>query len=163
MRTRLCGARSGSSQQWNVYILSFSISIVQKLVPDIKIVLYELLFQLLLNNWRYFFPATVLSHMDGDAVSEPMEHETQFLGIMEVKEIMGSAPFFSPWYMFTNPSSIPPPMLQTFGHSFLQSDITVFKQNLAALEILHSKHKLYSKVPVSQTCSAIIWREEEIH
>ena len=38
---------------------------------------------------------------------------------------------------------------QSFYHSFLQPDITVFKQNLAALEVLNSKHKLFSKVGVA--------------
>ena len=36
--------------------------------------------------------------------------------------------------------------VQGFGNSFLQSDITIFKQNLLALEALNTKHKLYSKV-----------------
>ena len=36
--------------------------------------------------------------------------------------------------------------LQAFGQSFLQPDITVFKQNLEALENLNSKCKLYQKV-----------------
>ncbi len=36
--------------------------------------------------------------------------------------------------------------LQSFGHSFLQPDITVFKLNLVSIEALNSKHKLYSKV-----------------
>ena len=35
---------------------------------------------------------------------------------------------------------------QSFGHSFLQPDIAIFKQNLNTLETLNSKHKLYSKV-----------------
>ena len=33
-----------------------------------------------------------------------------------------------------------------FGHSFIQKDIALFKQNLSALETLNKKHKLYSKV-----------------
>ena len=40
--------------------------------------------------------------------------------------------------------SIPSP--QAFGQSFLQKDISLFKQNLSALETLNKKHKLYSKV-----------------
>lgn len=38
--------------------------------------------------------------------------------------------------------------MQAFGQSFLQPDITVFKQNLEALENLNSKCKLYQKVCV---------------
>ena len=35
---------------------------------------------------------------------------------------------------------------QAYGHSFLQPDIAVFRQNLAALEQLNAKWKLYHKV-----------------
>lgn len=55
--------------------------------------------------------------MDGDDMSQSIEHEHEFFSIME-----------------------------SFGHSFLQSDITVFKLNLVSIEALNSKHKLYSKV-----------------
>lgn len=37
-------------------------------------------------------------------------------------------------------------IMQAFGQSFLQTDITIFKQNLLALESLNSKYKLYHKV-----------------
>ncbi len=36
-------------------------------------------------------------------------------------------------------------ILQAFGQSFMQPDITVFRQNLAALEELNEKWKLYHK------------------
>ena len=35
---------------------------------------------------------------------------------------------------------------QAYGHSFLQPDIAVFRQNLEALEQLNAKLKLYHKV-----------------
>jgi adenylate kinase family enzyme len=90
--------------------------ISEKAVPDMKAVLFDLFFQLLLNNWRYFFPHNVLSHMEGDTVDDVLEHREEFFAIMEA-----------------------------FGHSFLQKDITLFKQNLSSLETLNKKHKLYSK------------------
>ena len=37
-------------------------------------------------------------------------------------------------------------ILTAFGQSFMQPDIMVFKQNLAALEQLNDKWKLYHKV-----------------
>ena len=40
-------------------------------------------------------------------------------------------------------------ILQAFGQSFLQPDISVFKQNLAALEDINAKWKLYHKVFVA--------------
>ena len=36
-------------------------------------------------------------------------------------------------------------IMKAFGQSFMQPDITVFKQNLTALESLNSKYKLYHK------------------
>ncbi len=38
-------------------------------------------------------------------------------------------------------------VMQAFGQSFLQPDISIFKQNLETLESLNSKWKLYHKVP----------------
>ena len=37
-------------------------------------------------------------------------------------------------------------ILNAFGQSFMQPDIMVFKQNLAALEVLNEKWKIYHKV-----------------
>lgn len=37
-------------------------------------------------------------------------------------------------------------IMQAFGQSFMQPDITIFKHNLEALESLNSKYKLYHKV-----------------
>lgn len=49
-------------------------------VPDIKGVFYELLYEILLNNWRFFFPATILCHMDD--LDEPIENQEEFTAIM---------------------------------------------------------------------------------
>ena len=35
---------------------------------------------------RYFFPGSVLLHMDSDETAEPIEHEVEFFNIMEVGE-----------------------------------------------------------------------------
>ncbi|XP_044160267.1 LOW QUALITY PROTEIN: exportin-6 [Bufo gargarizans] len=91
--------------------------IAERPSPDVKAELFELLFQLLHHNWRYFYRSSVLAsvHRDGGG-DEPMENQAQFIGVM-----------------------------QAFGQSFLQPDIHVFKQNLGYLETLNSKHKLYHK------------------
>lgn len=83
--------------------------------PYIKCEFYELLHQLLLHNWRYFFRSSLLAKMS--AGEETVENQAQFTAIM-----------------------------QAFGQSFLQPDITIFKQNLEALENLNSKCKLYQKM-----------------
>lgn len=36
-------------------------------------------------------------------------------------------------------------ILQAFGQSFMQTDIAVFRQNLATLQLLNTKFRLYSK------------------
>ncbi|KAG7492044.1 hypothetical protein MATL_G00010330 [Megalops atlanticus] len=84
--------------------------------PDVKAELFELLYQVLHHNWRYFFKTSVLASVQRDMPEELMENEAQFIAIM-----------------------------QAFGQSFLQPDIHVFKQNLSYLESLNSKHKLYHK------------------
>ncbi|XP_063286607.1 exportin-6 isoform X3 [Pelobates fuscus] len=90
--------------------------IAERPSPDVKAELFELLFQLLHNNWRYFFRSSILDSVNRDAGDEPMENQAQFVVVM-----------------------------QAFGQSFLQPDIHVFKQNLSYLETLNSKHKLYHK------------------
>lgn len=88
--------------------------IIEQSCPDIKCEFYELLHQLLLHNWRYFFRSSLLAKMS--AGEDSVENQPQFNAIM-----------------------------QAFGQSFLQPDITIFKQNLEALENLNSKCKLYQK------------------
>lgn len=83
--------------------------------PDVKPSLFELLYQVLLNNWRYFFKSSILSPMV-QVSQEQVENQSQFTSIM-----------------------------QAFGQSFLQPDIAIFRQNLQALENLNSKWKLYHK------------------
>ncbi|XP_041363102.1 exportin-6-like isoform X2 [Gigantopelta aegis] len=89
--------------------------IAQRPSPDIKVVFYKLLHELVIHNWRYFFKGSVISALQNEA--EQLDNEPQFVAIM-----------------------------QAYGQSFLQSDITVFKQNLESLEIMNSKWKLYHKV-----------------
>ncbi|MGH0120965.1 UNVERIFIED_CONTAM: hypothetical protein FKN15_070157 [Acipenser sinensis] len=87
--------------------------------PDVKAELFELLYQVLHHNWRYFFKSSVLASVQRGVSEEPMENKAQFIAIM-----------------------------QAFGQSFLQPDIHIFKQNLSYLESLNSKQKLYHKVSV---------------
>lgn len=91
--------------------------VAQSPSPDVKEPLFNLLFHILSRKTRYFFPAPVLSsYLTGDGVGV-LSHKEDFLAIMSA-----------------------------FGQSFLQSDITVFRQNLEALETLNQKQKLYEKV-----------------
>ncbi|CAG5897647.1 unnamed protein product [Menidia menidia] len=84
--------------------------------PDVKAEMFELLYQILHQNWRYFFKASVLTTVQRGLAEDTMENESQFTAAM-----------------------------QAFGQSFLQSDIHIFKQNLSYLESLNSKHKLYHR------------------
>ncbi|XP_071494224.1 exportin-6-like [Diadema antillarum] len=90
--------------------------IAERASPDIKPALYKLLFEMLQSKWRYFFNTSILASMLGAPPTDNVEHEQQFITIM-----------------------------QAFGQSFLQPDISVFRQNLEALEILNAKLKLYQK------------------
>lgn len=90
--------------------------IAQKPTVDIKHALYELLHELLQNNWRYFFKDSVLTVLKGSQNDENVENQQQFIDIM-----------------------------QAFGQSFLQPDIAIFKQTLQTLQDLNSKWKLYHK------------------
>ncbi|XP_012676980.1 exportin-6 [Clupea harengus] len=90
--------------------------VAERSCPDVKAEMFELLFQILHQNWRFFFKSSVLSSVQRGGASEQMENEAQFTAAM-----------------------------QALGQSFLQPDIHIFKQNLSYLEILNTKHKLYHK------------------
>ncbi|XP_037544857.1 exportin-6 [Nematolebias whitei] len=90
--------------------------VAERSSPDVKAEMFELLYQILHQNWRYFFKTSVLISVQRGAVEDTMENEAQFTAAM-----------------------------QAFGQSFLQPDIHIFKQNLSYLESLNSKHKLYSR------------------
>lgn len=99
-------------------------SIVSSDCPRLKSSLYEFLFHLLLNNWKYFYPNnSVLSQgFGGQQKSEILHNADAFIQIMNI-----------------------------FAQSFLQNDISVFKQNLNALEILNTRLRLYQKEIFRQT------------
>ena len=102
-------------------------TIVNTDCPQLKRSLYEFLFQLLLNNWKYFYPNnSIIGNAFISANHTPKQEVLQngdaFVHIMNV-----------------------------FAQSFLQNDITVFKQNLDALEILNTKLRLYQKEIFKQT------------
>uniref|UniRef100_A0A671WJD7 Exportin 6 n=1 Tax=Sparus aurata TaxID=8175 RepID=A0A671WJD7_SPAAU len=90
--------------------------VAERSSPDIKAEMFELLYQILHQNWRYFFKTSVLTSVQRGAPEDTMENEAQFTAAM-----------------------------QAFGQSFLQPDIHIFKQNLSYLESLNSKHKLYHR------------------
>ncbi|KAI4881308.1 hypothetical protein NFI96_029925 [Prochilodus magdalenae] len=90
--------------------------VAERSCPDVKAEMFELLFQILHQNWRFFFKTSVLSSVQRSGAEEHMENQAQFIAAM-----------------------------QAFGQSFLQPDIHIFKQNLSYLEILNSKHKLYHR------------------
>ncbi|XP_028395482.1 exportin-6-like [Dendronephthya gigantea] len=118
---RLLAQQTGSSFKTLLpNIITFCLDQIHPLIaersaPDIKTEFFELLHQLLLNNWRYFFRPNVqtrVTHGDDGAC----ENQGQFVKMMEA-----------------------------FGQTFTQTDITVFKQNLLSLEDLNLKRKLYQK------------------
>ncbi|KAK1799222.1 hypothetical protein P4O66_007479, partial [Electrophorus voltai] len=90
--------------------------VAERSCPDVKTEMFELLFQILHHNWRFFFKTSVLSSVQRSGAEEHMENQAQFIAAM-----------------------------QAFGQSFLQPDIHIFKQNLSYLEILNTKHKLYHR------------------
>ena len=124
-----------------------SFPLLQRSAPDIKAEFFELLHQILLNNWRYFFRSNIQTRVT-TGEDGMCENQGQFAKMMEVGS-SGSASFpcgrcrslccaisyFICLYIS-----------QAFGQTFTQTDIAVFKQNLESLEDLNSKCKLYQKV-----------------
>ena len=101
--------------------------IADKPTSDIKGPLFVVLYHVLLYNWRHFFKSSAVKKlMEGSleqstGLDSGMQEQTRFINI-----------------------------LHAFGQSFLQPDISVFKQNLAALEDINAKWKLYHKPVFTQ-------------
>ncbi|CAG0887701.1 unnamed protein product [Cyprideis torosa] len=83
---------------------------------EVKGPLYGVLYSLLLNNQRYFFPSQIHLLSERDLPSSNVDNSEEFLAIMEV-----------------------------FGQSFLQPDIDTFRNNLVALERMNERWLLYQK------------------
>ena len=85
---------------------------------EIKSSFYNLLYHTLLYNWNLFFKSNLKSfhNNNADIKEADIENRDVFLGVMKA-----------------------------LGHSFLQPDITVYRQNIASLEQLNQKWRLYSK------------------
>ena len=91
--------------------------IADQQASEIKSSFYSLLYHTLLHNWNFFFRSNLKTfHNNNAAAGDSMEHREAFLSVM-----------------------------RAFGQSFLQTDITVFSQNVASLEQLNQKWRLYSK------------------
>ena len=104
-------------------ILSFCINNIHPFVlqcefTELKKSLFNFLHQLLLNNWKYFFPNNLSEtfYRTNNQHKEQVQNEHEFVRIMDM-----------------------------FGQSFLQNDIHVFKHNLDVLENLNLRLKLYNK------------------
>ncbi|GIX90391.1 exportin-6 [Caerostris extrusa] len=89
--------------------------IAERPSSEVKPPLFELLHNILLHNYRYFFKVNVVNSL-GESGNEKIENEQHFTKIMEA-----------------------------YGQSFLQPDIVLFKQNLFSLETLNNKWKLFYK------------------
>ena len=100
--------------------------IVDLPTSDLKAPVYNLLYHTLLHNWNFFFKSSLksLNSLNNNA-GEDIENKEAFLAIFKA-----------------------------FGQSFLQPDIGVFGQNVAAMEHLNSKWRLYSKAVFKQTLLA---------
>lgn len=48
--------------------------------------MFELLYQILHQNWRYFFKTSVLTSVQRGAGEDTMENEAQFIAAMQVCE-----------------------------------------------------------------------------
>lgn len=92
--------------------------VVDQQVSDIRAPMYNLLYHTLLNNWQYFFKSRLGSRLNNNGGGGEDE-------VANAEVFMKS--------------------MRTFGQSFLQPDIAVFRQNVESLESLNRRWKLYSK------------------
>ena len=86
--------------------------------------LYKLLRTILTHNWTYFFKPS-LPGVNKQVAVQGGEHKDQFIAVM-----------------------------RAIGQSFLQQDIEVFRDNIATLELLNSKWRLYDRPGFKETLLA---------
>uniref|UniRef100_A0A672S5B3 Importin N-terminal domain-containing protein n=1 Tax=Sinocyclocheilus grahami TaxID=75366 RepID=A0A672S5B3_SINGR len=58
--------------------------VAERSCPDVKAEMFELLFQILHQNWRFFFKSSVLSSVQRSGAEELMENQAQFIAAMQV-------------------------------------------------------------------------------
>ncbi|KAI0232540.1 Exportin-6-A, partial [Lamellibrachia satsuma] len=99
--------------------------IAQKPTVDIKPALYELLHELLQNNWRYFFKDSVLTVLKSSQNDENVENQQQFIDIMQgiFRETM--------LYQFL---TVLLQVLVCRSHDLLQEEIGVTVYNMASVD-----------------------------
>ena len=90
--------------------------VAERTSPEVKAPLFDLLRSLLHHNWKYFFRTPVQASIGSNNSCDSIENESQFIQIV-----------------------------QAYGQSLMQPDISIFKQNLETLESLNVKYKLYQK------------------
>lgn len=130
--------------------------IAQRPSPDMKHVLYELLHELLLNNWRYFFKSSVL--MSLNSKEETVENEPQFTAIMQAygqsflqtdiavfrQNLESLEKLNSKWKLYKKPIFYKGMQLQFMNvllqvlvhksHDLLQEEIVVIVYNMASVD-----------------------------
>ena len=92
----------------------------QRSSPDIKAEMFELLYQVLHQNWRYFFKTSVLASVQRGMAEDTMENEAQFTAAMQV-----SHPFSHQTLHVSFGGSCP---MDNFLPLFLYSLVYVFMQ-----------------------------------
>ncbi|XP_048407891.2 exportin-6 isoform X2 [Stegostoma tigrinum] len=99
--------------------------IAERASPDVKMELFELLYQILHNNWRFFFKSSVLASVQRGTAEEPMENEAQFASTMQ--KIFRTTMLFQ----FINV------LLQVLvhkSHDLLQEEIGIAVYNMASVD-----------------------------
>lgn len=66
-------------------LIPVSLARRQRSSPDVKAEMFELLYQILHQNWRYFFKTSVLTSVQRGLPEDNMENEAQFTAAMQVR------------------------------------------------------------------------------
>uniref|UniRef100_A0A672S4F1 Importin N-terminal domain-containing protein n=1 Tax=Sinocyclocheilus grahami TaxID=75366 RepID=A0A672S4F1_SINGR len=99
--------------------------VAERSCPDVKAEMFELLFQILHQNWRFFFKSSVLSSVQRSGAEELMENQAQFIAAMQ-----SGSPFHTD--LIQSDSLIQ--ILLHKSHDLLQDDITLALYNMAAVD-----------------------------
>ncbi|EGG20324.1 exportin 6 [Cavenderia fasciculata] len=108
-------------------IISFAMEKIYPVIIDstspIKPLLFSLLYTILDNHWRYFFPTSTIASSNNNNNSANGQSQQQQTSYQQLASI-----------------------LTAFQKTFQQNDVNLFKQNLEYFEKLNMKHKLYEKI-----------------
>lgn len=132
------------------------VCLLKRSCPDVKAEMFELLFQILHQNWRFFFKTSVLSSVQRTGAEEVMENQAQFSTAMQVST-PGTRRDFS--VLWDRDGGTP----RTNVHVTWNETIPNYKSPSSCSRHLYSNIFCFFFLPVDHILDFATFREESVY